>query len=177
MSDLSPQSGLKRTLDRSPLRAGCWACGDGARTGAQARPKRALKLFAPSCGDARRTSTTAACSSFLTARPRATSGSSRSWCSSASISPFAVSCVRGADLALAAPPCPSESIVVTTRAGLRVRGRRQLCLEGQPRRSERTMAAVASEPGGRGVRTHKSSSHVRSRANRTLEPTWPEGRF
>jgi hypothetical protein len=41
--------------------------------------------------------------SFLTVRPRATSGLSRSWCSSASISPFAISCGRGADLALAAP--------------------------------------------------------------------------
>jgi hypothetical protein len=32
-----------------------------------------------------------------------TSGLSRSWCSSASISPFAISCERGADRALAAP--------------------------------------------------------------------------
>src|SRR5262249_48633650 len=48
--------------------------------------------FAPSCRNARRTSTTAACLSSLTVRPRAMSGLSRSWCSSASISPFAISC-------------------------------------------------------------------------------------
>ena len=40
---------------------------------------------------------TAACLSSLTVPPRAMSGLSRSWCSSASISPFAISCGRGAD--------------------------------------------------------------------------------
>ena len=55
------------------------------------------QFFAPSCGDARRPSITAACLSSLTVPPRAMSGLSRSWCSSASISPFAISCGRGAD--------------------------------------------------------------------------------
>jgi hypothetical protein len=71
------------------------------------------EFFAPSCGDARRPSTPRACLLSLTVRLRAMSGLSRSWCSSASISPFAVSCGRGADLALAAPARPSDYIVVT----------------------------------------------------------------
>src|SRR5262249_27147394 len=53
--------------------------------------------FAPYCRDAGKTSITAACLSSLTVRPRAMSGLSRSWCLSASISPFAISCGLGAD--------------------------------------------------------------------------------
>jgi hypothetical protein len=55
---------------------------------------RAARQWAAQCSQA--------CLSSLTVRPRATSGLSRSWCSSASISLFAISCGRGADLALAA---------------------------------------------------------------------------
>jgi hypothetical protein len=39
------------------------------------------------------------------------SGLSRSWCSSGSISPFAILCGRGADVALPSPPGSNEQIL------------------------------------------------------------------
>src|SRR5262245_45029704 len=105
--------------------------------------------FVPYCRDALRTSTTAACFSSLTARPRAMSGLSRSWCSSASISPFAVSSDRGADLALAAPPRPARVIVVATRAGLHALAVLGSYVRGSATTERRTTAAVACGSAGR----------------------------
>jgi hypothetical protein len=59
---------------------------------------RAAGMFVEKLVARTRTSTPAACLSFLTVRPRGTSGLSRSWCSSASISPCAISYGDGADL-------------------------------------------------------------------------------
>jgi hypothetical protein len=124
--------------------------------------------FVPSCGDARRPSTTAACLSSLTVRPRAMSGLSRSWCSSASTSPFAVSCGRGVDLALAAPPRPPEGIVVTRRVTLRALAARDSYV-GRLAATERwTMAAVACEPAGRPSSSCARRSDTRSSSRACL---------